>query len=228
MNKILIVEDDINAGVLLCDNLVNEGFQTSLVKDGFEGWKKFSDENFDLCILDIMLPKLDGVSLAKKIRKIEKDTPIIFLSARNLDYDKIEGFEAGCDDYVTKPFNIKELILRIHAILRRNKNNKCEDINEFQVSHTNFKYLDRLLTIGDSENKLSTKEADVIKILFENQNEIISRSYILETVWGKDDYYASQCLDVYLTKVRRYLSSDEAILIQNIHGFGYKLIVKEE
>ncbi len=226
MSKILIVEDDANAGLLLTDNLGDEGFETTLAENGVDGWNQSQNNKFDLYILDIMLPKLDGVSLAKEIRKLDKKTPIIFLSARNLDYDKIEGFEAGCDDYVTKPFNIKELILRIHAILRRNNDESKKNVTEWKINKTKFYYLDRRLIANKVESKLSTKEADVLKLLFENQNEIIARSYILETVWGKNDYYTSQSLDVYLTKIRKYLNHDNKLVIQNIHGFGYKLVVK--
>ncbi len=227
MSKILIVEDDANAGLLLTDNLGDEGFETTLAENGVDGWNQSQNNKFDLYILDIMLPKLDGVSLAKEIRKLDKKTPIIFLSARNLDYDKIEGFEAGCDDYVTKPYNIKELILRIHAILRRNNDESKKNVTEWKINKTKFYYLDRRLIANKVESKLSTKEADVLKLLFENQNEIIARSYILETVWGKNDYYTSQSLDVYLTKIRKYLNHDNKLVIQNVHGFGYKLIVKE-
>lgn len=226
MISILIVEDDKNAGILLSENLSNEGFKSKLSKNGIEGLKLFKESVFDLCILDIMLPGMDGINLARNIRNIDKNIPIIFLSARTLDMDKIEGFKAGCDDYITKPYNIRELILRVYAIMRRKQDKYKTAPDKWSFGKFRFVFSERKLSIDDKSRILSTKEADILKIFLKKGNESISRSYILENVWGTNDFYTSQGLDVYLSKLRKYLAEDSDINIQNIHGFGYKLIVK--
>ena len=174
-----------------------------------------------------MLPKMDGISLAKKIREQNKNIPFIFLSARNLDYDKIEGFEVGGDDYITKPYNMRELILRIEAILRRLKVNGDSLETNWSFHNSMFNYIDRVFIASNQKFELGTKETEILRLFCLNQNQTISRSYILEKIWGNDDFYTSQSLDVYLSKIRKYLSCDKSIILQNIHGFGYKFLVKE-
>ena len=225
--KILIVEDDKNAGYLLNENLKISGYMTVLSKDGLDGLNQFNNTTFDLCILDIMLPKIDGHQLAKEIRKTKVDVPIIFLTARTMDSDKIEGFKIGCDDYITKPYNIEELLWRIKAILKRSKGNvvKSED-DEFVIGRYIYNYSERKLVINDTIHSLSTKEADLLRIFCLHQFEVISRSTILNEVWGKDDYFVSKSLDVYMTKLRKYLRDDPNIEILNFHGHGYKFIIK--
>lgn len=225
--NILVVEDDKNMGFLLKENLKMLGFEVRHAEDGEQGAKLFKQEDFDLYLLDIMLPKKDGLSLAKEIRAADETTPIIFLTARTMTQDKIVGFKAGCDDYLTKPFDIEELIYRIQAILKRThpehhiKQTKMMHIGSYQFLPT-----ERLLRTDDEEYQLSAKEAGLLKLLAENRNEGVSRSLILKTVWGKDDYFTSKSLDVYLTKVRKYLKSNDAVELINIHGFGYKLTDK--
>ena len=226
--KILIVEDDKNMGFLLTENLKISGYKVVLCKDGNSGLNEFNN-TFDLCIFDIMLPGRDGIDLAIKIRERNKEIPIIFLTAKSLDKDKIEGFKAGCDDYVTKPFNVEELLWRIKALLKRTgcypESNKT---NIYKFGNYVFNFAERKLFINEQSKKLSAKEAGLLKILVENINNVVSRSIILKTIWGRDDYFVSKTLDVYLTKVRKLINKDQSIEILNIHGLGYKLIEKKE
>jgi len=227
--KILIVEDDKNMGFLLTENLKISNYDVVLCKDGIKGLNEFFNNSFDLCILDIMLPGRDGIDLATKIREKNKEIPIVFLTAKSLDDDKIEGFKAGCDDYVTKPFNVEELIWRIKALLKRTgcytESNKTEI---YKFGNYVFNYAERKLFINEQSKKLSAKEAGLLKILVENINNVVSRSAILIAIWGRDDYFVSKTLDVYLTKVRKLINEDQCIEILNIHGLGYKLIEKKE
>ena len=226
--KILIVEDDKNMGYLLRENLIVSGFVPVLCIDGQEGIEAFITESFDLCLLDIMLPKKDGLTLAAEIRKRNKEIPIIFLTAKSLDEDKIKGFKTGCDDYVSKPFNIEELILRMRAILKRNINLKTvEKMDKFVFSDYELNYSERKLIKGNIKENLSTKEAELLKVLLTLKNEVVPRTKILMEVWGTDDYFVSKSLDVYLNKIRKYFQGDPKIEIMNIHGFGYKFVVKE-
>lgn len=226
--KILLVEDDKNMGFLLKENFKISGFDVVLCENGLDGLNTFHEKEFDLCILDIMLPGKDGLSLATDIRKTNADVPIIFLTAKSLDEDKITGFKKGCDDYVTKPFNIEELIYRIKAVLRRKHADfQDRDFNEFYFGGFKLVYDERKLTKGDECHTLSAKEADLLNILLKNKNNVVSRSAILKEVWGVDDYYVSKSLDVYLNKIRKYFQGDAKIEIMNVHGFGYKLYVRE-
>ena len=225
--KILLVEDDKNAGFLLRENLRFAGYSVELAMDGVEAYHIFCNDSFDLCIVDIMLPVKDGLSLAKDIRDVDDSIPIIFLTARSLDDDKIEGFKVGGDDYITKPFNIEELLWRIKSVLKR-RNFKIQS-NEKQIYEFGefvFNYVDRALSIADKTFNLSTKEADLIKVFIEHKNKVLSRSTIMKSVWGKDDYFVSKSMDVYLTKIRKYLADDDNVEIVNIHGHGYKLVEK--
>ncbi|OQX77356.1 MAG: hypothetical protein B6D61_07340 [Bacteroidetes bacterium 4484_249] len=227
--KILIVEDDKNMGFLLKENLKLAKLDPILCTDGIEGLKTFHSFDFDLCILDIMLPGKDGLSLAEVIKKTDKDVPVLFLTAKSLDEDKIAGFKAGCDDYVTKPFNIEELLLRIQVILNRKYISEFEK-NPVTVSFGIFTLNceERILNTGDTSINLSTKEFELLKMLAINENKVVSRSKILTAVWGRDDYYVSKSLDVYLNKIRKYFQGNPKIDIMNVHGFGYKLYVKND
>ena len=225
--KILIVEDDKNMGFLLKENLKLVKLDTVLCTNGIEGLKTFHSFAFDLCILDIMLPGKDGLSLAEEIKKTNKNVPIIFLTAKSHDEDKIAGFKAGCDDYVTKPFNIEELLLRIQVILNRKYISEYEKQPE-TLTFGNFTLhcAERILKSGSTSKNLSAKEFDLLKILAINENKVVPRSKILTTIWGTDDYYVSKSLDVYLNKIRKLLKDNSNIEILNIHGYGYKLHVK--
>ena len=223
--NILIVEDDKNMGFLLLENIRIDGYNATLCINGEEGLLEFFKNKYDLCLLDIMMPKKDGLTLAKAIREKNSNVPIIFLTARTMDMDKIAGFKAGCDDYVTKPFNIQELLLRIKALLKRS----MHEVDSFRSNillfgNTKFNTTDRTIWLNDKSEKLSTREAGLVRILAENKNKVVSRTMIMQAVWQRDDYFTSKNLDVYLTKIRKLLHRDEKLELQNIHGYGYKLI----
>jgi len=231
--NILMVEDDVNLGYLLKENFAGKGLQVHLSRDGEEGWKAFSEFSFDLVLLDIMMPKKDGFSLAKMIRKANEAMPIIFLTAKTFEEDKIEGFTIGCDDYVTKPFSAKELYLRIQAILKRAALKpgpvSLSSQRDIKVGLFVFDYENRRLSlaIGGETKKLSTKEAELLLIFCENRNHLLNRSQILKRVWENDDYFAAKSMDVYLTRLRKLLKPDPGIEIQNVHGTGYRLMVTQ-
>lgn len=227
MTRILFVEDDPNLGLLLKENLDNKGFDTAWYKDGAEGIEAFSCHKFDICILDVMLPVKDGFTLSKEIRAINSDIPIIFLTARSMHEDRIHGLEIGADDYITKPFSTHELYLRINAILRRTQSktgaqDKIKKIGKYLFDHTKM-----TLQIGDSIQRLSSKEADLLYLLVQNREEFVSRSVILNKVWGNDDYFSAKSMDVYMSKVRKLLKNDPDVEILNAYGSGFKLIVNE-
>ena len=226
MIRILLAEDDNNLGSLLRDYLGAKNFSTDLLPDGEQAWRSFNDNEYDLCILDIMMPKLDGIELASNIRKVNPDIPIIFLTAKNMEKDVIEGFAAGADDYITKPFSMEELLYRIEAILRRSKNRVDEDADHYEVGKFTFYPLTQMLVIEDESVKLTTKESDLLKLLCIHKNEILERNYALKSIWIDDNYFNARSMDVYITKLRKYLKRDSSVSILNVHGKGYKLISK--
>lgn len=226
---ILLVEDDINLGFVVQDILKSEGFRVHLCKDGKEGLMQFNKESYDLCLLDVMMPKKDGFSLAEDIRKIDGDIPIIFLTAREMTEDKIKGLRIGADDYITKPFSAEELILRMKAVLKRNPKFKEESrekntltIGLFAFNAANFE-----LTIDSKRIKLTKKEADLLKILAAHMGQVIEREIIANMVWGDDSYFVGRSMDVFITKLRKHLSDDSRIAITNVHGVGFRLEVNE-
>lgn len=227
-SKILLVEDDKNAGFLLAENLNLSGFSVVLAKTASHGLELFSSEKFDLCILDIMLPDKSGLDLAQEIRMINREIPIIFLTARTLVSDRIEGFEKGCDDYITKPFNLEELLFRIRAILKRATmwssygNNDNWIFNGFR-----FNYKERTLFIDEQLIQLSQKEAELLNILCIYEGRIVHRTTILNLVWGKDDLFTSKSLDVYLTKLRKFIKVSHSVELINVHSLGYKFQEKK-
>jgi DNA-binding response OmpR family regulator len=228
--KILLAEDDSSLGFMISDQLKSDGYQVALCRDGAEAYKKFNDETFHLCIFDVMMPKKDGFSLAKDVRKLNSDIPILFLSAKSMMEDKVEGFKSGGDDYLTKPFGVEELQLRVKALLKR--------VN-VQIEITE---IDTLVHIGayefDSENytlksnnfnkSLTKKEAQILKVLLKFKNQVVPRETVLNAVWGQDDYFVGRSLDVFITKLRKYFQEDESIQILNIHGVGFKLEITEK
>lgn len=226
MAKILLAEDDINLGILLSDYLEAKAYRVVHLSDGKEALETFRTETFDLCLLDIMLPEIDGINLARKIRKIEKDIPIIFLTAKSLEKDKLEGFSAGADDYITKPFSMEELIYRIEAILRRTRSYTDEEPEDYKLGSFTFYPLTQVLESPEGSKKLTTKEAELLRLLCRNKNEILERNYALRTIWVDDNYFNARSMDVYITKLRKYLKSDPSISILNVHGKGYRLLCK--
>lgn len=225
-SKILLVEDDVNLGALVEEYLQSLGYSVKLALNGEEGYRVFISGIFDLCILDVMLPKKDGFTLASEIRSINENVPIIFLTAKGQNEDRINGFKIGCDDYITKPFISEELSLRIEAILKRCgiKDNKEE---KFNIGKYTFDPLNQLLIIKDSAQKLTVKEAALLKLLCTNFNNLLPRDKAQKEVWGSSDYFIGRSMDVFITKLRKYLSLDPDVSIQNIHGAGFKLELKQ-
>lgn len=224
--KILLVEDDTNLGFVIADQLKADGYSVALCSDGAEGFKRFNDEKFNMCIFDVMMPKKDGFSLAKDIRKIDKDIPILFLSAKSMTEDKIEGFKAGGDDYLTKPFSVEELQVRVISLLKRvNIHVEEEEQAILTIGKYLFDTVNYTLKHASFEKVLTKKEAQILKMLCKFNNQVVARDVILNAVWGQDDYFVGRSLDVFITKLRKYLKEDPAISISNIHGIGFKLEV---
>ncbi len=226
-NTILLAEDDQNLGGILKSYLEAKGFPTNLSVDGKEALENFKRGEFDFCILDVMMPVMDGFTLAKEIRKIDKDIPILFLTAKAMQEDKIMGFEAGADDYLTKPFSMEELLMRIKAILRRynEANEKKPDNSIFEFGNYTFDYNRQILLNNLKEQKLTSKEAELLKLLCENINNVLDRSVALNKIWYDDSYFNARSMDVYITKLRKYLKEDESVNLINVHGVGFKLVV---
>ena len=222
--SILLAEDDINLGFVIADQLRSEGYQVSLATDGVEALKRFNEQAYHLCVFDVMMPKKDGFTLAKDIRKINSDIPILFLTAKSMTEDKIEGFNAGGDDYLTKPFSVEELNLRIKSLLKRvNIRTEIPEEKVFNVANFIFDTENLTLTLDGKVQSLTKKEAQILKLLFKFKNQVLPREVILNTVWGQDDYFVGRSLDVFITKLRKYLKADESIVILNIQGVGFKL-----
>ncbi|KAA8485489.1 response regulator transcription factor [Arcticibacter tournemirensis] len=228
MKKILLVEDDPNLGLLLQDYLQLKGkYEVVLAKDGEEGLELFNKESFDLCILDVMMPKKDGFSLGKDIRRINPVIPIIFATAKTMIEDKSEAFNLGGDDYITKPFRIEELLLRINALLKRvsNQESKQEEQSKFQIGNYIFDYTTQVIKKDDFQQKVSTKEAELLRLLCLKKNNVLTREEALLSIWHDDNYFNGRSMDVFLSKLRKYLKDDPKVEIINVHGKGYKLIV---
>ena len=234
-SNILLVEDDMNFGDVLRSYLEMHDYEVTLAKDGEAGFDAFNKGKYDLCIFDVMMPKKDGFSLAKDVREKDKETPIIFLTAKTLKDDVLKGFKIGADDYITKPFNSEELLYRIQAILKRTqgKPDPREEVKEFNIGKFHFNYPLRILTFsGDTteeeKHKLSPKESQLLRMFAMYRNDVLPRSEALTKIWGEDNYFTARSMDVFVTKLRKYLKADENIEIVNIHGNGFQLLIKEE
>lgn len=221
--NILLVEDDPNLGEVLNAFLEMEGFTVSLARDGEEGYEKFTKSKYNICLLDVMLPKMDGFSLGKMIRKKDKDIPIIFLTAKSLKEDKLKGFDLGGDDYITKPFDEDELVRRINAILKRTTS--VQDTSELSFKLGNFEYnhVNLTLRIDENESRITQKEGEVLYMLLQSKNNVVRREDILVKVWGENDYFMGRSLDVFITKLRKHLKPDPQVKIENVHGVGFIL-----
>lgn len=221
--NIFLVEDDVNLGFVIRDNLQQNGMNVSLYEDGITAFTAFNQSYFDLCILDVMLPKMDGFVLAEKIRAVNSNIPILFLTARGAKEDRLKGFETGGDDYITKPFSIEELVMRIEVFLKRSLIRKSK-VTSYTLGIFTFDYGNLKLSIKDKqEKKLTQMEADILKCLAKNQGDIVKREALLFEVWGNDDYFNGRSLDVFISKLRKYLSDDSNLQIENIHGVGFRL-----
>ena len=224
--RLLIVEDDPNLGEILSEYLSLKGYDTTLKRDGEEGETAFKEGTFDLCILDLMMPKKDGFSLAKEIRSMDEQTPIVFLTAKSMKQDIIKGFTIGADDYITKPFSMEELLLRIQAILKRSTKTEDEEPfpNPFKIGELVYYFQENKLITSKREISLTTKENELLKIFFENVNKTVVRSIALKKIWKDDSYFNARSMDVYIAKIRKYLADDPSIKILTIHGEGFKLV----
>ncbi|MFV0522752.1 MAG: response regulator transcription factor [Mangrovibacterium sp.] len=227
--KLLLAEDDENLGLLLKEYLIAKGYDTDLYTDGELAYEGFKANPYQLCVLDVMMPKKDGITVATDIRHVDHDVPIIFLSAKNMKEDILAGFKSGADDYITKPFSMEELILRIEAILRRTEKNHAHDVNDQVVYKLGkFAFDPRKQVLTDSTNeektKLTTKESELLKLLCTNANNILERNFALKTIWMDDNYFNARSMDVYITKLRKHLRPEPNVEIINVHGKGYKLV----
>ena len=222
--RILLAEDDENLGSLLREYLEIKGYKTVLYANGNKAYKGFIQEHFDLCLLDVMMPEKDGFTLAREIRQINSDIPIIFLTAKSLKQDVLEGFSIGADDYITKPFSMEELLFRIEAILRRTHSGPNTQHELFKLGKYAFDAQKQTLTIKEHIQKLTTKEAELLKLLCNNKNKVLERNYALRTIWFDDNYFNARSMDVYITKLRKYLKQDPSVEIINVHGKGFKII----
>lgn len=224
---ILLVEDDMNLGFVVQDALKRKGYTVHLVRDGKEGLKKFNEQPYDLCVLDVMLPGKDGFSLAEDIRLTNALVPIVFLTAKSQTEDRIAGFKAGGDDYLTKPFSHEELVLRVEAILRRTlgKGEDPRNRERFEVGDYTFDHRNLMLSHPTEERKLTKKEADVLRLLCLHADQVLPRELVLNMVWGDDTYFLGRSLDVFISRLRKYLKADPKVQIVNVHGVGFKLVV---
>lgn len=228
--RVLLAEDDINLGTILSERLKMKGFDVELCEDGEKALKKYEESRFDLLILDIMMPVKDGFTLAKEIRKKDEETPLIFVTARSMKEDILKGFDLGADDYLTKPFSMEELMMRINAVLKRTKkkgDSPNSEQDEFAFSKIQFNHITQELKVEDQVFDLTSKEADLLKILCANKNEVVPRDLALKRIWGSDTYFNGRSMDVFISKLRKVLSGDPNIEIMNVHGKGFKLVVKD-
>jgi DNA-binding response OmpR family regulator len=224
--KILLVEDDPSLGFVIKDNLSMKGYDVTLCQDGEEGEKSFATSSYNLCIFDIMLPKKDGFSLARSVRQKNTSIPILFLTAKSMMEDKLEGFRTGADDYITKPFSLDELLCRIEVFLRRSSGIiQKEGKKIMTLGLYDFDFSNLTLKMDGNEKSLTQKEADVLKLLYQNRDRVLKREEILRHVWGDDDYFMGRSMDVFISKLRKYLKEDPTVQIVNYHGVGFKLEV---
>ncbi|MBC9811949.1 response regulator transcription factor [Crocinitomicaceae bacterium CZZ-1] len=223
---VLLAEDDVNLGQLLSTYLKSKGFNVTLATDGQIALDTFNSGKFNFCIFDVMMPKIDGFSLAKEVRELDKKIPILFLTAKDMKEDKLEGFATGADDYLTKPFSMEELVARINAIARRTGSDEAEVAGDLFVGTIKYEPELRLLHTEGEAKKLTTKENQLLELLVKNKNEVLDRQATLRAVWGDDNYFNGRSMDVYIAKLRKLLKEDPNIEIMNIHGKGFKLLIK--
>ncbi len=225
--RILLLEDDANLGSILQEHLQMQGYVVTLRTNGVDGIAAYKGGKFDLCLVDVMMPKMDGFTFAREIRAVDDQTPLIFLTAKSLKEDKIEGFKIGCDDYLTKPFSIEELLLRIQAILKRSGGKSKDDstVSQFAIGGYEFDATRQLLRYKDKQYKLTPKEAELLRLLCLHMNETLEREVALKKVWGDDNYFSGRSMDVFVSRLRKYFKDDPRVEIMGIHGKGFRLIV---
>lgn len=226
--KILLAEDDVNLGVLLVDYLQTEGFDVKLCKDGEQAFSSFQAERFDLCLFDVMMPVMDGFTLAKKVRVKDKKIPVIFITAKSLKEDKLKGYDLGADDYITKPFDEEELLWKIKAVIRRLPVVKTEIKYEIMnIGKYSFDINNQLLKVGEQTKRITERESEILKYLADNKNNLVKREDLLKDLWGENDYFFGRSLDVFITKIRKYLKEDPQLSIENVFGVGFIFNVPE-
>lgn len=225
--KILVLEDDPNLGFILQEHLELNGFKVKLCINGIEGLEEYKKDKYSLCLVDVMMPKKNGFAFVKDLRGMDVVIPVIFLTAKSLKEDRIEGFKLGCDDYVTKPFSMEELLLRINAVLRRSSSAESSCLqSKFSFGSYLFDYEKQQLVCRTGTIELTTKEADLFKLLCMHMNNILEREVALKTIWGSDNYFNARSMDVFISKIRKYFKDDPTVSIINVHGKGYKFIVE--
>jgi DNA-binding response OmpR family regulator len=223
--KVLLAEDDASLAFVIKDNLEEEGYEVTLCSDGEAALQQFTKNSFDICLLDVMMPIKDGFSVAKKIRQKSDWIPILFLTAKSQDQDKLDGFKAGGDDYITKPFNMKELVLRMEVFLRRTKKMHSEQVQEYKIGNLRFSFTDLKLYDDQQEFSLTQREADLLKFFCQHPNKVLKREEVLLNVWGKDDYFLGRSMDVFITRLRKHFKADPSIVLETIHGIGFRINV---
>jgi DNA-binding response OmpR family regulator len=225
--RILLLEDDTNLGIMIEEHLTLQGYDVVLCANGEQGLERLGCDQFDICLVDVMMPKLDGFAFAEKVRCRDTDIPIMFLTAKSLKEDKIKGFKIGCDDYLTKPFSIEELLLRIQAILKRTHGGSAEKslAAPFRLGKYVFDYRRQLLVIKSRQYKLTFKEAELLRLLCLNLNQTLQRETALRQIWGEESYFNSRSMDVFVSRLRKYLRDDPRVEILSVHGSGFRLVV---
>ncbi|MEO6832948.1 MAG: response regulator transcription factor [Chitinophagaceae bacterium] len=224
--KILLVEDDPTLAFVVKDKLEQSGYEVVYAADGEGAWIQFMKHNFDMCVLDVMLPRKDGLWLASQIRLKNDSIPILLLTSKSMDEDKITGFKSGADDYITKPFNIQELLLRIEVFLKRTQKAKEKGPDNLKIGNYIFDYSNMLLVSDTERKQLTQREADLLYYLVLNPNKVLKREEILKEVWGKEDYFLGRSMDVFITKIRKYLKDQPGVELETIHGIGFRFINK--
>jgi DNA-binding response OmpR family regulator len=223
--KVLLAEDDAALGFVIKDSLEEAGYEVVLFEEGQSAIDQFAKGSFDICLLDVMMPNKDGFTVAKRIRQQSDVVPILFLTARSMEEDKIKGFQTGADDYITKPFSMAELLLRMEVFLRRTKKMHAENVQEYSIGHLRFSYANLSITSAEGVNTLTQKEAELLLFLCKHINKVLKREEVLINVWGKDDYFLGRSMDVFITKLRKYFRPDPEVVLETIHGVGFRLKV---
>ena len=225
--RILLLEDDANLGQVVQEHLQMNGFEVLLCVDGVEGTRAVAEGQFDLCLVDVMMPRKDGFTFARELRAKDQETPLLFLTARSLKEDRIEGFKIGADDYITKPFSVEELLLRIQAVLKRTRGRAPAELppTEFEIGSYHFDSNRQILKRGDSEQKLTPKETELLQLLCSKMNQVLTREEALREVWGDENYFHGRSMDVFVSRLRKYLKDDDQVEIMGIHGKGLRLVV---
>ena len=221
--KVLLAEDDTSLAFVIKDNLEEAGYEVVWCSDGQTAWQQFQKIDFDICLLDVMMPAKDGFTVAKKIRQKSDVVPVLFLTAKSMEQDKLEGFKAGGDDYITKPFSMEELLMRMDVFLRRTKKMHFEKAHEFKLGRMRFSFADLKIHDGDKVISLTQREADLLNFFCQHTNKVLKREEVLLSVWGKDDYFLGRSMDVFITKLRKHFKEDPSIILETIHGIGFRL-----